>query len=200
MSRAAIISLSLIGALAVLGAVVLWFKTPASWNVLPTLAGTSTRQAPDAGWSDKDPRGGISAGSRTRKTYTDPDYGFSFDYPDDLTIGKVPGEKGIAIIVQKTVSGLSTTGFQVSITPFDEPDQVLTSDRIHRDIPDLTVGEPQEAVIGQNLHVLIFWGDDPGLGKTREVWMVRGGNLYQITAPAAFDKELAGILQTWRFD
>jgi hypothetical protein len=136
----------------------------------------------------------------TTKTYSDPDYFFSFEYPGDLSFADLPGSNGgKEILVQKIEGGSKSAGFQMTITPFDEPDQVLTKERIQKDAPEVVVNNPQEAIIGQNLHVLIFESIDPGLGKTREVWMVRSGNLYQITAPFDFDSQLAGILKTWKF-
>ena len=131
------------------------------------------------------------------KRYTNEDYGFSFQYPEDFTVNAFGAEKeGNMILVQ----GKGENGFQIYITDFDEDIPVITAARVHKDLPSLAIEQPQEAVLGADLHALIFWSQNPEIGKTREVWIVHEGAVYQITAPAAFDTKLAKIVGTWKFE
>ena len=123
---------------------------------------------------------------------------FSFGYPNGMTVTALDGENGDQIIlIQGQESG---DEFQISIRPFDEPGP-LTPERIKRDLPSLYIEEPQQALIGpeKDIPALIFLSQDPVIGKTREVWFVHGGYLYQLSGYADFDPTIARIMGTWRF-
>ena len=66
----------------------------------------------------------------------------------------------------------------------------------------MAIESPQQALLGKdkNLPALIFFSSHPSLGKTREVWFIRDGLLYQVTALAALDGELANIMGTIAFE
>lgn len=138
--------------------------------------------------------------------FTHPTYTFSVEYPDYLaTEAFHEKDNGETIVFQSqegdfsTGSGQDKTGFQIFITPFGE-DEVITRDRILEDIPFATVDEPQEVIIGDNIRALLFWSEDPLIGRTREVWFVHDSNLYEITTYAEFDSLLVQVLSSWRFE
>lgn len=135
--------------------------------------------------------------------YYNDQYRFSFDHAADLAISEAEHREGTALLVQ----GGNGREFQIFITPWDEPMAVMTAERIRQDLPDIAIANPQEAVLenpaasaGQAPHALIFESEAAGVGKTREVWIIHNGSLYQITALFKFDGELAKIMETWRFE
>jgi len=89
--------------------------------------------------------------------------------------------------------------FQIFITSFDSNEEVITSSMIAKDLPGVRIENPQEAILGDNIRALIFFIDNEGLGKTREVWFIKNRHLYQITTFADSDSLLAGILSTLDF-
>ena len=143
---------------------------------------------------DQDPsRTGASAGF---DAYVHPELPFSFGYPKGMTYSEFKDETGAEILLFQG----GGDAFQVSIRLFDEPGP-LTVARIRHDIPDLYIEEPQIALIGPGKEVsaFIFFSQDSAAGKTREVWYVHGGYLYQISAHDTFDPILARIMGTWKF-
>lgn len=129
--------------------------------------------------------------------FTHPDYGFSVEYPKELKIKAYQeDEDSQTIVFQKPGEKL---GFQIFISPFEEG-AVLTQERILEDLPTAVIDEPQEVVIGNGIHALLFWGYDPAIDKTREVWFSHNDQLYEITTYAHLDIWLAEILDTWSFN
>lgn len=138
------------------------------------------------------------------QTFTHPTFAFSVEYPNTFVIEAYKEKDGGETIIFQTQDE-KKLGFQIFISPFGE-DEVITRERILEDIPFTTVLEPQEVIIGnpsvnsgQVIHALVFWSEDPSVGKTREVWFTYGGNLYEITTYAELDSWLAQILSSWRF-
>lgn len=125
------------------------------------------------------------------------DYGFAFQYPDDMSVTLFGTEEGGDMVLAE---GKGNASFQIFITDFDEDISAITTERVHQDLPDLVIEDPQEAVLASGLRALIFWSEDAAIGRTREVWIVHAGSVYQVTAPAEFDTELAKIMTTWRFE
>lgn len=128
--------------------------------------------------------------------YAHPELPFSFAYPNDMALSAFEGQAGAEILL---FSG-GGNEFQISIRPFDEPGP-LTEERLHRDLPTIYIEQPQQVLIGpdKNIPAIIFFTEDPAAGKTREVWFVHGGYMYQVSAYAEFDPTLARMMGTWRF-
>lgn len=133
--------------------------------------------------------------------YVDPSHPFSFEFPATLAPTTYTDETGDMLVFESVADAGSTKSFQIFITPFDEELPVITPERIHKDIPAMVITEPQEVILGDDStkRALIFFSDDPVLGKTREVWIVHNMMLYQITARAETDTLLAKIIKTWKF-
>lgn len=132
------------------------------------------------------------------QTYTDPTYNFSFKYPTNFEVTSAPEQSdGVAIIVQDLVKKI---GVQIIITKSDGPDIDLTADIIHTKISDMRVDQSQEILIGKNRKGLAFMSDNKVFGgKSREVWFVYNGNLYQISTYMELDEFLKGLFATWQF-
>ena len=135
--------------------------------------------------------------------YTHPAIGFSLEYPKELEVRQFSENDDAETIVFQRSSDKERpreerTGLQIFIAPFDNEGTMITSERILRDLPDFDIEQAQEAILGDGTHALIFWTDDPAVGRTREVWFADvGGRFYQITTYAHLDSWLAKILSTW---
>ncbi|OHA17848.1 MAG: hypothetical protein A2664_00080 [Candidatus Taylorbacteria bacterium RIFCSPHIGHO2_01_FULL_46_22b] len=139
----------------------------------------------------------ISSYSYT-ENYNNPTYNFSFKHPKDFSVSSVSsGDGGDAILVQNLAKNI---GVQILVTPFDGGDVDITAEVIQGDIPDMKILDPQEVLVGNNRKGLAFMSDNEAFGgKSREVWFVYGGYLYQISTYADFDEFLKGLFSTWEF-
>ena len=167
------------------------------------------------------------------KTYTNPKYGFSFQYPEGLTAAEFEEGGGDIVLVQETkatnstpapsafgeaarqeaqipndkqnsnsndsLSNDQTIGFQIFIIPFDE-EGPLAPERIRQDLPEMLIQNPQNVIIGKdNIRALIFFSQEPGFGRTREIWFVRNGYLYQAMTYAELDALIGQVMESWEF-
>jgi len=131
------------------------------------------------------------------ETYRDNTFGFLFQYPTGYRVATTTfGDGGELITVEKDAN----TGFQIAVTPFDESGP-LTVERIRLDLPDMVMEEPRAFQVGGDAGAegVAFFGENAELGKTREIWFSHAGFLYQVTAYARMDKEIANIMGSWRF-
>ena len=145
-----------------------------------------------------------STEDKKNNVYTDTQYGFSFQYPKSFTASKFSEGEGDAILVQYQGASNSineypkNSGFQIFIAPFDEP--LPTKERILQELPDMVINNIENRVLKNGIPALIFFSEDSSsLGKTREIWFVKSGYLYQITATKEIDNLVAQIVATWRF-
>lgn len=125
--------------------------------------------------------------------FSHPDFRFSFALPDDFTVSESGyGEDATIITFEKS----QEEGFQIFVAPFDEPGP-LSPERIHIDEPDLVIKNSQQTTL-DGISALAFESESE-IGNTYEIWFIRNGKLYQITARALFEAELMKILKTWKF-
>jgi len=129
--------------------------------------------------------------------YTDSQYGFSFQYPKSFTATKFSDQEQTATILVQGEGG--KTGFQIFIAPFDEPGPI-TKERILQDLPDMKITNAENRVLKNGIPALIFFSEETSLGKTREIWFIKNGYLYQITATKEIDSLVAQIVATWKFE
>jgi len=129
--------------------------------------------------------------------YAHPELPFAFAYPKDLTPSTfADGEAEIVLLKGKEAE----REVQIVIRAFDESGP-LTVERIQRDLPEMVIDEPQNILIGPaQIPALLFWSEGGSAGRTREVWFIQGGYLYQITGSAEMDETLAKMMETWRFE
>lgn len=166
-----------------------WWKKPSA--ALPESATVTV----DSGKTPSITTGDLS------RAYVNDVYGFSFRYPEGLSVSDMPEETGDLVLVQ----GLDQNSFQIFITPFDEPAAELTHVRIQADLPGIKIDNAQNIVFGGgNIPALIFESENQSIGKTREIWFVwppeplpHGNYLYQVTAYSDTDAFLGPILETW---
>jgi hypothetical protein len=131
------------------------------------------------------------------ETFTSMGKDFSFKYPASFTVQVVPQDSGEVILVQDIKTSI---GAQIVITPFEGGDIDITPELIRESVPDMEVSDPQEVLIGVNRKGLAFKSDNESFGgKSRDVWFVYKGKLYQITTYEELDEFLKGVFSTWSF-
>ena len=189
MSKSKLYAVIIIVVLVVAGAYFLWSRGGlTSLN----LGSSNSENQGDAGA----PAGGESAD--ISETYISPDYGFSFKYPKGFNATELSDDLGDTVLVQ---GAEEKSGFQVYITPFDEAEP-LTGARILQDLPPSEVIDPKDVLIGEGkaINAVIFLSTNPSFGKTREVWFIREGFLYQVTTYEGQDNMIGPILETLKFN
>lgn len=122
--------------------------------------------------------------------------GLSFAHGTDYSV-RVATEQGIDSIVVQSQDDASV-GLQVSVLSFDESPSSLTFERIQKDIPDIVISKPQAGALPFGSNALSFEAGEGAL-RTREVWFVRGGYLYQISAPIASSGLVEGLIAVMKF-
>lgn len=137
------------------------------------------------------------------RTYTNTKYGFSFKIPKNMLVSNFQeGRRGEVILIQSRGQGGTDSApwVQVFVLPFDETG-LVDPERIHQDLSELKIQDPQYALIGKNqFKALIFWSQESSFGKTREVWFARNGYLFQITTSKAYERVLGEMLETISFE
>jgi hypothetical protein len=138
------------------------------------------------------------------RIYVHPAYNFSFEFPEDLSVSTFKEGGGEIIVAQGEVvrPGAESPehfAFQIFIMPWDEGGDIITPQRIHQDLPDLPVENPQEALVYKTKRALLFFSEDPAFGRTREIWILHNEFLYQIITADEYDPWLAEIMKTWKF-
>jgi hypothetical protein len=135
------------------------------------------------------------------KRYAHSLIGFSFTYPETLSIssfGSMHEEGGETVLLQ---GDGGAKGLQILITSFDE-DISLAEERIHRDIPDLAMSDVSTRTLGtgdRTAQAVIFTSENSFMGKSKEAWFVREKRLYQISAPESAQEVFVKALDSWEF-
>lgn len=119
---------------------------------------------------------------------------FSMRYPDNYKVYHSSASSDEQIT---TIENADGRGFQISVTPFDEPGPI-TAERIRQDEPDAVINNPGAAKLDGELS-FVFYGKDPDLGDTFEVWTVHGGKLYQIMGIKADEQLISDAINTWKW-
>jgi hypothetical protein len=130
--------------------------------------------------------------------YTDEIYKFSLKLPEDFKARKSQVDNTYVVVLENT----NTEGIQIKISPFDSGEtKILTSDMIRRDIPDMQIFDEQIIEIGAYHKGVAFRSNNESFsGRSREVWFIFKGNLYQISTYDRFDELLKDIFATWKFE
>lgn len=156
------------------------------------------------GGGDAAPAGGPPAGASEKslgsfKTYTHAGYGFTFDYPADWNATSFYDGQGETVLAQppsasdQRINPRQISGLQIYIIPFDEPGPI-TKERILADLPEIKINDEKQIKIA-GLDALSFES-----AELAEIWFVREGFLYQITASANNKEVLDNAVETLRFD
>ena len=130
--------------------------------------------------------------------YAHPELPFAFAHPKDLTPSTFTDGGAEIVLLAGKEPGREV---QIVASVFDNSGS-LTVERIQKDIPGMAIDEPQNVLIGSaRIPALLFWSNDgASVGKTRELWFIQDGYLYQVTASAEMDETLAKMMETWRVE
>lgn len=139
--------------------------------------------------------GVVETAEKMQVRYRDHEHLFSFMYPEEFLVSEFT-ETGNAKTLVFEVPG-TEQAFQIFIAPFTG--STITKSDIIRQIPSGVIEDLKEVIIGDGIRALVFWSDVPILGKSREVWFIKNGYLYEVTTYAALDELMANILSTVRF-
>ncbi|MHB1162906.1 MAG: hypothetical protein ACYCZZ_00020 [Minisyncoccota bacterium] len=141
---------------------------------------------------------GVAAAAPFQNEYRNTTYGFSFKYPKGLSLGEyTPQENPVTTILVQNIS--QHIGFQIYITPWTNPDTIITAASIKHDLPGIVVRDAQVAQIGASSPGVAFLTKDPTFGESRQVWVVYEKHLYQISTYSSQDALLQKVLTTWVF-
>lgn len=140
--------------------------------------------------------GATYVGAPLTGEYRNAAYRFSLMMPDGFEARELPAEEGVQTIV---LQGQSGDGIQITIAPYGQ--DALRIDDIRAELPDLVIDDVQSVEIGESVDAgVAFTSDNPAFaGKSREVWFVFKGNLYQISTYARLDGLLQAMFATWTF-
>lgn len=142
--------------------------------------------------------GAGSAVAGSERQFQHPRLGFILDLPDGFSAGKFEEEDSGAAGETTLVQGPDNAELQIYATAFDE-EGPLTAERIHKDLPTLSIVAPQQVVLHGGMDALVFVSDNEALGKTQEVWFVHDSFLYQMTTRAPLIKTIAQVIGSMRF-
>ena len=132
-------------------------------------------------------------GPAGQKEYANTTNGFSFFYPEELSVREYSEAGNSHSISFENDDG--SKAFQMYITPYT--DSQITLARMQADTRNTASGDPQEIVLQNGTHALTFWSDGGPLGKMREVWFIHKGKLYEVSTYADLDAWLSEIMSTW---
>jgi hypothetical protein len=90
----------------------------------------------------------------------------------------------------------STQEFQIFVVPYGE--RQVSPARFKLDEPSGVIQSPT-AIMIDNSPATMFFGQNPVMGDTREVWFIKNGYLYEVTTDKELDSWLSQIMQSWQF-
>lgn len=128
------------------------------------------------------------------KEYRSATYHFSLFYPHYLKVEERSEGGGATTITFQNVE--KAEGFQIFIVPYGELQ--VSEGRFRQDVSS-GVRESVMNITVDGATGAAFYSKNAALGDTREVWVVRGGFLYEITTLRPLDTWLDEIIKTWEF-
>lgn len=126
--------------------------------------------------------------------YRNLQYRFALFYPSNFSV-KVYDEGGGASTV--TFQNTATAqGFQIFIVPYGGAQ--VSESQFKKDEPSGVMQEPTNVTVDGTFGTM-FFGSQPPLGDTREVWFIKNGYLFEVSAPKSLDSWLQGIMGSFEF-
>jgi hypothetical protein len=142
--------------------------------------------------SDAEPSQTVPSGYQP---YTNSQFHFALDYPSNLKLHTYDEQGGGFTAVFQDPS--TEEGFEVYVTPYSGTQ--ITNKEFKLDEPSGVMQDPTNILV-DGAQALMFYGYNPIMGDTSEVWFIHGGLLYEV-ATSKLDTEgnKVGIMETWRF-
>ena len=126
--------------------------------------------------------------------YKNIQYKFARIYQKSLKVEELKEGGGASTIVfQNPEEGL---GFQIFIVPFSG--NQITDERFKQDVPSGVRDELRNISV-DGASGASFYSTNTLLGETAEVWFIKNGFLYEVTAPKSLVSWLSTIMETWFF-
>ncbi len=126
--------------------------------------------------------------------YRNQDYHFSVFYPPDLRVQSYNEDGGAFTVALQDPT--TNVGFEVYVTPYSGSQ--ITEQEFKLDEPSGVDNDPTPVTI-DGVPATMFYGSNPEMGDTREIWFINAGLLYEVTTYKQLDTWLLPILQTWQF-
>lgn len=128
------------------------------------------------------------------REYRNTAYRISLFYPDDLSVKNYDEGKGAATITFQNPA--TAKGFQVFIVPYDL--KKISRERFAQDVPSGVIQGVMKVTVG-GVSATSFYSSNAILGETAEIWFIRGGYLYEFTAPKSDAVWFSEIMNTLNF-
>ncbi|MDB5189260.1 MAG: hypothetical protein JWL82_217 [Parcubacteria group bacterium] len=133
----------------------------------------------------------VPAGMREYRNST---YRFSLLYPENLAVAVRDEGGGASTITFQNIE--KAEGLQIFIVPYSGAQ--VSPERFRRDEPSGVRTNASNVTI-DGVVAAAFTSSNALLGETREIWLIHGGYLYEVTTLKPLDTWLNGIMQTWKF-
>lgn len=133
----------------------------------------------------------VSADSREYRNLL---FRFSLVYPQELTVREYDDGTSASTITFEDAAGKK--GFQIFIVPYAE--KQITKAQLKKDIPSGIIEQPTDIIV-DGTPATMFWSKDRVLGETREVWFIKDGFLFEITAKRELDAWLSSVMSRFSF-
>lgn len=134
--------------------------------------------------------------SETSFSYTHPLFGFTFSLNEKFSTGTFTEGEGEMLLVK--LEGEQNRQTQIYVTEFSEKGP-LTAQKISQDLPGMVMENPIDVMVDGEPAVAFISKSDSG-EKTREVWLVHSGHLYQISSLTTSEKMASDILTSWKWE
>ena len=138
--------------------------------------------------------GGTSAILAGLVHYENAKYHFSLYHAPNEEIRDYDEGGGAMTITLENVK--TVRGLQIFIVPY--AGSTISEERFKEDVPSGIRNNAENTAL-DGVRAVTFTSHDAILGDTRELWIIRGGYLYEITTPAGDTDWFASIIGTWRF-
>lgn len=135
-----------------------------------------------------------TAVTQDMRGYENREFHFGLLFPKNLKATEYKEQGGALSVTFQDPD--SKEGFQVYVTPYAK--DTIDTARFKLDQPSGVFKEPKDVIIA-GARGTMFFGYNPIMGDTREVWFIRNGFLYEVATYKQLDTWLGGIMQTWKF-
>ncbi len=126
--------------------------------------------------------------------YWNEDIGVSLFYPETMIIDEHPERNGGMTVV--FTDEASESGFQIYVATYFE--DTISEEQFKLDVPSGVRNNAVPSTIDYTESVE-FKSEDEVLGPTFEVWVIKNGYLYEVTAPLDQRELVRQVVTDWRF-
>lgn len=132
--------------------------------------------------------------SEDMRGYENREFRFGLLFPKNLNATEFKEQNGALSVTFQDPD--TREGFQVYVTPYAKAS--IDRERFKLDQPSGVFKDPKDVMI-DGARGTIFFGHNPIMGDTREVWFIKGGYLYEVATYKELDTWLGDIMSTWKF-